>query len=661
MNNKILNLLTLILMMFTSFLVIMTGNRQYQTEKVVSQFNLSSEFHPFSLPDQENVSQSRCRKRLEVLNQVSDQTGINYLNRRLFSASPMNGHRLDYSRSINRVTFAVHTVRRTRLMENFEMKPSLIEHGRTFKIPSLHGYSSNVIPVEDIMNGSNCREGTFFIETSDEKQIDEFISLLKDRLNESEHQSFRNSDFKVNPEFISELSPDDGDNPGQIMVTSLLFMIIFLITLILSSSRELAVHRMNGLSIRSSFLVLLGKGWLVSCITTLAVDFVCRAAFNWNWSVSASMCQIAVMISIPAVFMTVAGLLQSPHLAGQVNGRIHGRMMFTAMYAAKGIALAACFFSMIPLAQLVETSCRPTSASGQHDSHAVFYPVQDGNNTIQQLMRDAGNREVIYRKLNSMGALLIDDNALHQPEDVPQEIRFVSVNPNYLKQFPLYDSKGRRIRVSDNDDRIILCIPENRNFRNFNDGKLMNRDTVFVMTYENSTPISRNIMNGEGENDCLKIPVGKSVSKTYSSIEPLLRRHDMDDNYRQLVRISDLKEEDMRMELGDLREDLLLFLAGTLLTLSMSGYTALLFFKAFKREIILKRALGFTSVRACRGLAALLALQYAVMIAFLFRQDMFNSLNIILLIGTAVTELVINMMTIRHLEKKEMGGVLNGE
>ena len=42
MNNKILNLLTLILMMFTSFLVIMTGNRQYQTEKVVSQFNLSS-------------------------------------------------------------------------------------------------------------------------------------------------------------------------------------------------------------------------------------------------------------------------------------------------------------------------------------------------------------------------------------------------------------------------------------------------------------------------------------------------------------------------------------------------------------------------------------------------------------------------------------------
>ena len=181
----------------------------------------------------------------------------------------------------------------------------------------------------------------------------------------------------------------------------------------------------------------------------------------------------------------------------------------------------------------------------------------------------------------------------------------------------------------------------------------MNRDTVFVMTYENSTPISRNIMNGEGENDCLKIPVGKSVSKTYSSIEPLLRRHDMDDNYRQLVRISDLKEEDMRMELGDLREELLLFLA--------SGYTALLFFKAFKREIILKRALGFTSVRACRGLAALLALQYAVMIAFLFRQDMFNSLNIILLIGTAVTELVINMMTIKNLEKKEMGGVLNGE
>ena len=391
MNNKILNLLTLILMMFTSFLVIMTGNRQYQTEKVVSQFNLSSEFHPFSLPDQENVSQSRCRKRLEVLNQVSDQTGINYLNRRLFSASPMTGHRLDYSRSIDRVTFAVHTVRRTRLMENFEMKSSLVEHGRTFKIPSLHGYSSNVIPVEDIMNGSNCREGTFFIETSDEKQIDEFIFLLKNRLNESEHQSFRNSDFKVNPEFISELSPDDGDNPGQIMVTSLLFMIIFLITLILSSSRELAVHRMNGLSIRSSFLVLLGKGWLVSCITTLAVDFVCRAAFNWNWSVSASMCQIAVMISIPAVFMTVAGLLQSPHLAGQVNGKIHGRMMFTAMYAAKGIALAACFFSMIPLAQLVETSCRPTSASGQHDSHAVFYPVQDGNNTIQQLMRDAGN------------------------------------------------------------------------------------------------------------------------------------------------------------------------------------------------------------------------------------------------------------------------------
>ena len=56
-------------------------------------------------------------------------------------------------------------------------------------------------------------------------------------------------------------------------------------------------------------------------------------------------------------------------------------------------------------------------------------------------MRDAGNREVIYRKLNSMGALLIDDNALHQPEDVQQEIRFVSVNPNYLKQFPRICSK----------------------------------------------------------------------------------------------------------------------------------------------------------------------------------------------------------------------------
>ena len=57
----------------------------------------------------------------------------------------------------------------------------------------------------------------------------------------------------------------------------------------------------------------------------------------------------------------------------------------------------------------------------------------------------------------------------------------------------------------------------------------------------------------------------------------------------------------------------------------------------------------------------ILAAALTIALPFLFRQDMFNSLNIILLIGTAVTELVINMMTIRHLEKKEMGGVLNGE
>lgn len=135
--------------------------------------------------------------------------------------------------------------------------------------------------------------------------------------------------------------------------------------------------------------------------------------------------------------------------------------LFGGIYTLKGLALGVSIFALVPLAQVGNNAMNLLHSNGNNTrqtDYGVFYPAVIGNNTRAHTLSDSKYLDdSMYLPLNKKRALIIDDHDLGQK--ISENIKFVKVNPNYLKEFPLYDVNGKIISVSNTDETITLAIP----------------------------------------------------------------------------------------------------------------------------------------------------------------------------------------------------------
>ena len=226
-------------------------------------------------------------------------------------------------------------------------------------------------------------------------------------------------------------------------------------------------------------------------------------------------------------------------------------------------------------------------------NYGVFYPLYVGNETTseERNMTAATINGQLYTYLNKNGALYINARDYHKevleldPEF--EGYRSVKVNPNYLDVYPLLDSNGNKIVISEDTTSWILLVPEafsnqeenilltfnaEREGRRYADEQiygletsdtvnnqlikiiwLKNEQNVFcmnpnignmgyltdviiqVVTEGNRYVSDTNCILGNGNDDPLKVKLNKDGSTTFSDIENVVGEMGLKDNLKYIA------------------------------------------------------------------------------------------------------------------------------
>lgn len=696
-----------ILSLLTMALILVIDNHQEQKQIAEKEASLNNGFYPIELPVDAH-SNKEYRKQVAILSTASRRTKINYLKRQVYISYRMVDNHLDYSFPVQRIYFQVYAVRPSRIWQNFKEKVKLV-NTRTGNLgPKIKGNIIEVMPIGATLNDYHYREGTYYLETSNQAKIKEFISILSQEMGKQYHTKYRNSEFKNDGQEIAEPSFDDPDELDDLLKITLIFLVVFIFVYQLSNSQELAIYRLNGLSPYRSFDLSLGKVWIVSLLATMLLDFWGYYLQKWSLSCETLIKQLTILLSIPIISLAIIGILQELSFTNQLHRKNYTKFNFIILYAVKAWLIISAFASVNPLIKLGMDTARgltpyydgETLVKGMADQnkYAIFYPMTLGNNPlIDSFDQLAALDKAIYEPLNKKRALLINLSNLYQPNSVDPATKYAIVNPNYLKHYPLYDRQGKRISVSNCEKKIILCIPKNlakyqkafaktvqssdkyglgysrpikvvitdpdksHNFKSIDTGSNLADQLISVTTSQNNGFNERSIMTGGGLEESLKVRIHGSVKKTYETIKPLLIRNNYYDNYPQLIKLSDVYREDLKMTEGNVVVKWVTISFGLLTTLVLICYVTILFFKINHRSIAIKRVNGYSKLLAYRSFWLLALLQYLVMIGIVFYSQSADQYLIAFLLGEAITELSVNLTIIAYLEKHKMGDALDGE
>ena len=230
----------------------------------------------------------------------------------------------------------------------------------------------------------------------------------------------------------------------------------------------------------------------------------------------------------------------------------------------------------------------------KENSYGVFYPLLGGDNdTNEDMIKSLVTASTeLYHELNSQGAILI--NARDYEEDsliLNQDYKgifSIELNPNYLKEFPLYDELGNQVVIDEQTkDRILLVqaqykefereildffeenqwltyefdqnnfsketsfepkeikiiwLKNNQSIFSFNpdvykeENNMISDTIVEVITEYNSFPTERWGILGGGSTDPLKVKlIDNDPQVTMENLTPLLKELNLDSQLKYLV------------------------------------------------------------------------------------------------------------------------------
>ena len=698
MNDKVLKWLVGMLLVFTSLLIYQKNDYNFKIAQAEKEYKLTDNFMPFEIPDMLRTEQ-QYPKTLKELQKVSQQTQTNFVKRSLYEGYEMVNGKINYNKEKNMTQFQVSDTRPTKLMQNFNRKPVKINNDIKHLNNSLRGYSVSIKPIQQTIK-TGTAEGTFFVETTDKKQYNLFLTKLAKHLSNFYEYDLTADDLTLTKEEAqdqTELEFDDEISP-QIIQTLVIFLILFLIIWLLSNSNTLSIFQLNGFSLTKAFINVLGKTITISFFSTMILDVLAFIAFDWTFSYQTLLKQMFLYIIVTIAGLLIVTFLRALNIANQLKKKNYTKFIFFTLYVLKCFFLFSCINAFIPFIQ-VATGIYSVSTSNEvqniQKEYATFYPRVNGYDP--SFISDEKIQEIdhsMYGPLTEKGSLILEDSGLKQPDSIDEVVKYVVVSPNYLKHFPLYDINDERIQVSNEEEQLIVCLPKEkkplkselvsylkyvsddvlgkvpsikvvytntqRSFINLNDGENISNQIIIIGTNETTSYVDRNMMNGMGLEDGLKIPINGSIKKTYSELSPLLKENNYDDNYPQLVAMDDIPKEDLKITIGNIVSQSILISVNFIVVMILISYVTLLYFKIYKREIVLKRINGYSLLEAGRQLWLLTALQYGAIIGLFIVDHAFNSYNFSILAGFFTIEIVITTFVFQKITKN-LGGNLNGK
>ncbi|MED4570686.1 DUF1430 domain-containing protein [Brevibacillus agri] len=525
-------------------------------------------------------------------------------------------------------------------------------------------------------------EGQYFIEGSDE-QYQQFVDHVINKIvaNKLVDQGTRLTpeDFKGHF-YTSGKMEIEADFFTYIRYLIFIVTIIMLVYYVFNESKQIGVMKMHGLSNLHLWYLVIGR--LVTVIYILAAVISVLAALLMkdtaaHFIVNVILSQlvsyvIALLISLIAyVYIARIKVIDVIKNRKETNGIVTLNTMLKTGCSIFLVLVILPIWNQFDEVRIQEENLKSWERS---KDYGVFYPVRVGDDSEDY---DRGAYKItatevtgLYPLLNKMGALFIDARSYRESVLLlnrnSRNIRSISVNLNYLQEFPVYDAQGNPVNISEDTSDFILLVPEKyrnkekeildyftkvrKNLVEVDENRFQvevpdrvrnqrlsiiwtaNNQKIFsfnpeVFPLENNMIVDpiieknslvadkANMMSGGWGRDPLKVKlINRDSERTFELLEPELKRLKLDDNLTNLISVDQYVLSQI-YELKNTRTQLTFISLGLLAGLLVLVVQNLsVFFSKFQRRFIVRRLFGTGFFKTYQEYMWLLSVTWAIQI-----------------------------------------------
>jgi bacteriocin-associated integral membrane protein len=580
-------------------------------------------------------------------------------------------------------------------------------------------------------------EGTYYVETMDNKVYHDFLSTFTDNLNQyykkyGSNISFTSDDFVEASTELDYNSKSSSSRSYLMYIEYVIFIVILLLLIytIFNESKKIGILKLHGVTNVRLWFTIIGKLITIACILSVSLSLgISNLIPNSNQTFIAR----SLFYQL-ANYVIVFGVSLIPYIyisKVKVHQIIKNRKDTTSIFILNTLVKVVCSIVIILLGisyfnQYLSISKQQEDLRGweRNKDYGIFYPVYIGYdlNDVRQGSYgfDAIVGSKLYPLLDKMGSILInarqyEETALLLDKDY-QGIRSVTVNNNYLGEFPIYDTNRNPIQVSDENENWVLLVPQKYKNReeqillffkesrkSFMDYELENlklevpsrlknqkikiiwildnqkifsfNPEVFkaekniiidpiiqVVTESNSFAADRNSILGNGGTDPLKIKLmNRDTALTYKTLAPELKKLQLDDNLKYIVTV----DEYMMKEIYNLQKQMNLILwiiIGLFIGLCiLIVQNSIVFFIKYQQKFIVRRLFGIGFLGTYKEYGILFAVNWTIQFLVVFIVNRTVDIGFLsvstFLIGI---ELVTTMVSLLFIENKNRVKVLKG-
>lgn len=597
--------------------------------------------------------------------------------------------------------------------------------------------------------------GRYYAELPHNVSLEDFLETFVYNLNVHFELDFETDDLFTIEEFL--FSNAGGMTFHGMGIEIPLLVVLAFITLIIgiyyvaSQSKKISIMKLNGLKILTIWQQVVGKTVISSAIILSGISIVIAVVIglifhNYDFVQTVAIRQIIILIGIITSSLLICLVIKRIHIGLGVKNKNSKKFIFGFNTIIKlGLTVLVLVLGSEMWNQFIDIREQEQSISSWAigEDFGVFPYLMIGND-VRGAYDGAVPNEIamqvdLYPILNEMGSIFINARSFEEwdlevngttEESInrlpinewrdTETWRRMRVNPNYLNAFPILDTNGEVINISEDEKRVIFLVPEhyqdaydelmdfftdtrmgmisgtrgwlrtevpeaianaeiqiiwtqsNQNIFSFNPDVFPDNNNYIidpimqVVTIGNGVGADREIILGGGARDPIKVNlINGSTSETFEYLYPILIELELNDNLPHLVTVN----ESVLSRLAELQTMLNILLGGiaviTFVTVALSLQNIVLYFNQKRQKFIINRVFGTSFAKTYGKFINYFVILWILQIGASFiGMTLFNDegvLVIVVILFFILVDGLLSIIMIRNMERKNKMAVLKGD
>lgn len=578
------------------------------------------------------------------------------------------------------------------------------------------------------LNSNFSTDGMYYVELKSNAEFSEFIKELTNQINTNFNSMFENEDFistsKNNESYLKLANP----YLKAINLRVLIICTVLIFYFILKSSKEISIYMLNGISRLKTWDILIQRyinsSFILITIVLIIVSIIVKLPIEFYYNILKIQLIYYTFITIGCfiTYFIVTKFNIGYNLKSKENDlvliifNIAIKFFMTIYIISTGIVILNGYNNLNSSLKILENW-------EKGKNYGIFYPILKGNDTTEELSlkSEVTTCNNLYSIINKKGALLID-TMVYEEDVIEYNSNYngydsVLVNPNYLKEFHIYDTSNNIIDISENEKDWVILVPEkykneedkilefftnlrslafdyeinsfsgqvpkdvrnqkikliwtksNQDIFSFNpkvykDQNNTIKDIIIeVVTENNSIASDRQGIIGMKNSDPIKVKlINNSPEETYKDLEPELKKLNLDDNLTSIVSSNEIILNEIHTIEEGIKISIITILILAICYFVIVVQNIIIIFNKKKKTFIVRRLFGMSFFKCYNEFIYLLLLSWIAQ--FITLTFMYKGISIELIVISSmfmVIELILSTIALIVIENKNKVNVLKGE